>query len=101
MRAVTTDVGDGMLAVIKLPGQEPEMREIDNSLSALQAIVEGYIECVNIGSTIVAVMNEEGRLRGMSSNVLGFVGPLVFVGRAGDEFRSLTEDEADFLMDSL
>jgi hypothetical protein len=38
---MTTDGGDSMLAVIKLPGEEPEMREIDNTLQALQEIVEG------------------------------------------------------------
>ena len=90
-----------MLAVIKRPGEEPEMKEIDNTLTALQEIVEGYIETVRLNKEIVIVLNEEGRIRGMQPNVLGLVGPLVFVGHAGEEFRALTEREAEFLMDSL
>ena len=90
-----------MLAVIKLPGQEPETREIGNTLKQLQALVDGWIETVTLSRDIVIVMNEEGRLRGMEPNVLGFVGPLVFVGRDGDDFRGLTEREAELLMDSL
>lgn len=87
-----------MLCVIKEPGKEPEMREIPNTLKALQAAVGGHIETARIGGEIVCIMNEEGRLLGMEHNVLGFVGPLVFVGVQGCDFRSLTEDEAAFLM---
>lgn len=90
-----------MLAVIKLPGEEPEMREIENTLKALQAIVEGPIETVRLSKSIVIVINEEGRIRGMTPNVLGLVGPMVCVGVAGEEFRGLTEAEAEILMDSL
>ena len=90
-----------MLAVIKMPGEEPEMREIENTLTALQALVGGYIETVRLSKSIVIVINEEGRLRGMAPNVLGLVGPMVCVGVADEEFRGLTEGEAEFLMDSL
>lgn len=90
-----------MLAVIKMPGEEPEMREIDNTLTALQALVGGYIETVRLSKSIVIVINEEGRLRGMKPNALGLVGPMVCVGVADEEFRGLTEGEAEFLMDSL
>lgn len=90
-----------MLAIIKMPGEDPERREIDNTLGALQALVEGCIETVSFGNRIVAVVNEEARLRGMAHNVLGIYGPMVFLGRAGSEFRGLTEREAEFLMDSL
>ena len=90
-----------MLAVIKLPGEEPEMREIENTLKALQGIVDGPIETVRLCKSIVIIVNEEGRIRGMERNSLGLVGPMVCVGHAGEEFRGLTEDEAEFLMDSL
>lgn len=90
-----------MLAVIKLPGEEPEMKEIDNTLQALQAIVDGPIETVRLSKSIVIIVNEEGRIRGMERNSLGLVGPMVCVGHAGEEFRGLTEDEAEFLVDSL
>lgn len=90
-----------MLAVIKRPQEEPEMREIDNTLQALQAIVDGPIETLRLSKSIVIIVNKEGRLRGMQCNSLGFAGPMVCVGHAGEEFRGLTEAEAEFLMDSL
>lgn len=87
-----------MLCVVKKPGEDPEMKEIENTLEALQHEVGGYIECVMLCRGIICVINEESRLRGMEPNTLGLVGPVVFVGDAGDEFRALTEDEAEFLM---
>lgn len=90
-----------MLAVIKKPGEEPEMREIENTLQALQAIVDGPIETLRLSKSIVIIVNREGRLRGMQCNSLGLAGPMVCVGHAGEEFRGLTEADAEFLMDSL
>jgi hypothetical protein len=56
---------------------------------------------VRLSKSIVIIVNEEGRIRGMKPNSLGLVGPMVCVGHADEEFRGLTEDEAEFLMDSL
>ena len=52
--------------VIKiLPGREPEMADIDNTLKALQQAVGGYIETVTLPRTgLVVIVNEEGRLMG-------------------------------------
>ncbi|MBO7669866.1 MAG: DUF3846 domain-containing protein [Oscillospiraceae bacterium] len=87
-----------MLCVIKQPGQDPEITEIDNTLRALQQAVGGYIETVRMGRSVIAIVNEEGRLIGLLPNVLGLVGPIVFLGDDGEEFRGLTEDEASWLM---
>ena len=54
-----------MKAIRKKPGCAPELIDIDNTLKALQAEVDGYIETVTIASDAVVICNEEGRLRGM------------------------------------
>ena len=92
--------GESMKAIRKKPGCAPELIDIDNTLKALQAEVDGYIETVTIASDAVVICNEEGRLRGMSYNCLFFgmvfVGTILVVGRNKDEFCDVPE--ADFLM---
>ena len=89
-----------MKAIRKKPGCAPELIDIDNTLKALQAEVDGYIETVTIASDAVVICNEEGRLRGMSYNCLFFgmvfVGTILVVGRNKDEFCDVPE--ADLLM---
>ena len=81
-----------MEVYIKEPGKKPQLKNIPNTLEALQEIVGGYIETVTFGDTIV-ICNEEGRLKGLPENckVYGcgkesFVGTIAFVGKDGDEF---------------
>ena len=89
-----------MKAIRKKPGCAPELIDIDNTLKALQAEVDGHIETVTIASDSVVICNEEGRLRGMPYNCLFFgmvfVGTILVVGRNKDEFCDVPE--ADFLM---
>ena len=65
--------------VIKiLPGRDPEMADIDNTLKALQQAVGGYIETVTLPRTgLVAIVNEEGHLLGLPVNGALNIGPLV------------------------
>lgn len=92
-----------MKAIRKKPGCAPELIDIDNTLKALQAEVDGYIETVTIASDAVVICNEEGRLRGMSYNCLFFgmvfVGTILVVGRNKDEFCDVPG--TDFLMENL
>lgn len=79
-----------MKAIRKKPGCAPELIDIDNTLKALQAEVDGCIETVTIASDAVVICNEEGRLRGMSYNCrflgVDFVGTVLIVGTKGEEF---------------
>ena len=79
-----------MKAIRKKPGCEPELIDIDNTLKALQAEVEGYIETVTISSDAVVICNEEGMLCGLPFNCwffdMPFVGTIFVVGRDRDEF---------------
>lgn len=74
--------------------------EIENTLEALQKEVGGYIETVTlVRGYAVMIVNEEGLLRGMPSNLTAssvaarkIVGPALVVGVDGDEFADVPKD---------
>ncbi len=78
--------------IIKEPGKAPYKKEISNKLYDLQKEVGGFIETVTVGSDLVIICNEEGRLIGLPYNctVLGFdfVGTIIIAGRKRDKFTS-------------
>ena len=105
---------------VKAPGRAPEERRVPNTLEALQALVDGYIETVTVcvgksflrpyeGSDgrkgqavtyvreLVVICNEEGRIIGYPSNCkLGgvrFVGTIVIAGVKGEEFTDAPEED--------
>lgn len=94
-----------MKAIIKEPGQNPRITEIENNLAALQGAVEGYIETVTLAKDCCIICNEEGRLQGLPYNLtfggISFVETVLFVGVAGDEFCNLSEKKTNFLMQCL
>jgi formylmethanofuran dehydrogenase subunit B len=77
-----------------------EKIEIENTLEALQKAVDGYIETLTlIGGYAVMIVNEEGLLRGMPSNLTAsavaarkIVGPVLVVGVDGEEFTDIPKD---------
>lgn len=91
-----------MLAIIKQPGKPAKRIDIDNTLEALQKAVGGYIETVTLFEDVTLICNEEGRLMDLPYNMeflgIHFVGPVLVVWRAEDEFRSLTEEESQRVM---
>lgn len=94
-------------ALLIKPGGEPTRVAMVNKLENYQKVVGGYIETVRLhdimGPTnIIAIVNEEGRLRSLplcgymefgGGDIL--VGPVLFVRENGDEFTSLLG--ADYL----
>ena len=84
-----------MTAIIKRPGQPAFRREISNTLEALQELVGGRIEAVTFRSSIVMVVNADGKNLGLMKNfnhIYGSVrGTAVFVGADGEEFCSLSQ----------
>ena len=91
--------------IFKEPGKTAEVREIPNTLEALQEAVGGYIETMTFTSDCAVIVNEEGKLRGLPVN-FGFlgdvlVGNVLFVGVDGEEFCSLSEPAEMFLLGML
>lgn len=85
--------------VFKKPNEKPEKMEIEHTLEKLQELVDGYIEIVpaNNDKSILMIVNEEGKLRGLEPNIwIGntcIVGNVIFVQNRNDgEFHSLTDD---------
>lgn len=85
----------------KEPGKCWKVAEIENTLEALQQGVGGKLEAVTLASDACILCNEEGRLLGMPYNIticgVSFVGPLLIVGIAGEDFAGLTEQQVDRL----
>ncbi len=94
-----------MKVIVKQPGKEPEVAEIENTLPALQRAVGGYIETVTLATDCCIICNEEGRLEGLPYNLtfcgISFVGPILVVGVDGDEFTSLDDRQIDLLLQQL
>lgn len=91
--------------VFKRPGVDAETGYITNDLKSFQSAVDGYIEAVPFSPGISLIVNEEGRLRGLTPNVkLGFpiVGNIIAAGfdRGGD-FQSLDDDQLGYVSDIL
>lgn len=86
-----------MKAILKNPGEQPQIIDIDNTLEALQAAVGGYIETITVATDACIVCNEEGRLLNLPFNCQlcgkNFVGPILIVGVNGDEFTDLYRPE--------
>lgn len=92
--------------IIKRPDEEfGHMTAISDTLENLQKTVEGYIECVTLvhqtlgvdGECVLPglaiICNEEGRLLNLPHNCvvdgIDFVGTIIAIGVAGDEFADI------------
>ena len=90
-----------MKAIIKKPGEKSKVIEIENELSVLQEAVEGYIQAVPLAADVCIICNEEGKLIGLQYNTRimnkSFVGNILFVGVAGEEFCSLRNEQISLI----
>lgn len=98
---------DEILIVVVEPDKKPYAKMIKNDLAAMNEIVGGYIEIINLGrnntgAMIAVTVNEEGKLEGLPMNrkIVGFdilVGNFFITAYnlEGDNI-SLTKQEAEF-----
>lgn len=105
--AAVNPTSDEVLIVVVEPNKKPYAKMMKNELSAMNEIVEGYIEIINVGSsntgaTIALTVNEEGKLKGLPVNrkIVGFdilVGTFFITAynKQGDNI-SLTKNQADY-----
>ncbi len=84
------------------PHKEPFVAEVQDDLKMLQKAVGGYIEAIYPEKGIIFVGNEEAKLEGLDGNrhygdcILA--GPFFVCGDAGENFRSLTDEEVTTYM---
>lgn len=85
----------------KLPNRPWERVEVDNTLEALQEQVGGDIETVTFWADACVLCNEEGAIHHLPYNTticrVDFLGPVLIVGTAGEEFTDLGEKQEDTL----
>ena len=84
--------------VLQHPGEVSRIVTVPNTLEALQELVGGYIEPHHICGSLVLVMDEDGRLKGLPENVRcvqygTIVGPVFITADQDEDFRSLTTEE--------
>jgi hypothetical protein len=75
-------------------GEQPEIVEMDNTLEAFQEAVGGWIQTINLSDKVLAIMDEEGKIKGYEGNYYipndVVVGNCIFCSTDGEDFASLT-----------
>lgn len=88
--------------IVKQPFKELEVKEIENTLTSLKEIVDGYIECVPFPRVngVDLIVNEEGKLDRLDGNFYiphyedCIVGTAIITSYNKDgEFISLNDDQ--------
>lgn len=84
-----------MRVMRKRPGEDWEPIEVENELKPLQQEVGGHLESFTFAEDACVLCDEEGRLKGKPYNTtvcgVPFVGTVLIVGVAGEDFADLTE----------
>lgn len=105
-------------ALLFEPGEKPKDIEIENNLEAFRRAVNGCIETRSLLNNVVLITNEEGLNHRMRPSVMALiptinefgskkyryftlVGSVVAAGVQGEDFRSLTKPERDFVMEYI
>lgn len=94
-------MSDSLIRIVIIePGFDPEVRLIKNDLKSLQELVGGYIEVLPFYEHLIIIINEEGKIIGLPHSGYSYrgdslVGPIVILGTEGEEFISLTKEEAE------
>ena len=84
-----------MIVLKKEPGKDPVLTAVENTLSALQEAVDGYIETVTMADDFVVICNEEGCIQSLPYNctLLGDIdlyGTILIAGMKDDKFTDVS-----------
>ena len=89
--------------VLILPTGSVQIIEHEDSLEFYHRLIDGYIEIVRAHDDIVMVVDDEGKLKNLRTNILAswlyntddyIVGPAILDKRCGPELIGLTHPEA-------
>ena len=80
-----------MKIALKRPMAAVQLKEIQNTVEDIQAEVGGYFEMVRVSKNLIALVDEEGKMKGLPKNIFGLVGPIVFVGIRRGQFVSISD----------
>ena len=92
-----------MKVFIVKPNERGYIKEIENTCESFQKEVDGYIEICYLDDGILAVVNEEGRIKDLPDCAMiphyGVIkGNIVFVRDDGcGDFKSLTDEDVEVL----
>lgn len=102
---MSTQEVETITALLVEPGKQPRTVAIANDLKTFQDAVGGYIEVTYpFEDPVCLVVNEEGKIRCLPPNRPIFMdgklidmicGPFLVVGDGGDDFCSLTPEQAE------
>jgi len=90
-----------MIVIIKEPGKPGRKEDIPNTMEALQQVVGGYVEVIRIASDMYAIVDEEGKPKGLPVNIMGMVGTVVFCGGKEEGIRFSSCPRADEMIKLL
>lgn len=104
-----------MKAILKEPGKEPRILEVESDHEALHEALGGYLEHIGIGRGIGILCDEDGRYKGpvvkgrptslpynFSLPDIGpLVGPVLFVGESPDGFIGLDDEQISLVFDGF
>ena len=84
-----------MIVLKKEPGKDPVLTAVENTLSALQEAVDGYIETVTMADDFVVICNEEGCIQSLPYNCtlvgdIDLYGTILIAGMKDDEFTDVS-----------
>ena len=81
--------------------EQPKVIEIEHNLSTIQNYVGGLIDIVEIEEDVDIIINDEGKLLGLSPNLVLYefgdiiVGDFLVVGQENGETISLSEEKIE------
>ena len=95
--------GKIMKILFREPSNQPlKLMEIENDVEPIQKLIGGYFTAFPIRQDILCICDEEGINKSLETNFVDdrndeILGNVIFCGKDGDEFNSLSKGQIDFV----